>query len=889
MSVENIMISGLDILWAKTPFAGSGGYLSLLAHSLDTAAVAWEILEREPYSTLDFYARDLGIGVEQAQSLVAALCGLHDLGKASPVFQIKWEEGAKKVKDAGFQFPRLYKTDIKSAHHQLVTFVTLGKILEDLAWQEGLAKGVAEALGSHHGFRPRLEKLQARVKGDGLWKEARRSLVKVLLELSKITGAPKATSLSGEGFTRLAGLASFSDWIASNEGLFPYNRPLRSMESFFKESLTLASQALDKIGWFSRKPLLPEVPSFSKVFDFTPRPLQKEIEDVVGNVSQPSLIIVEAPTGEGKTEAAFYAHLKLQEKLSHRGLYVGLPTQATGNQMFDRTKGFLERTAKRRVPVDLQLLHGSTLLKSEFQKIRVKLEEDTPDAPVVAGEWFTAKKRALLSEYGVGTIDQALLSVLNVKHNFVRMWGLGNRVVVFDEVHAYDTYTSGLLERLLSWLRSLGSSVILMSATLPQEKRKEFIKAYGGNINSLSQSYPRITFVSSKGEVKESGGFKVRSQAPVEICHLPLDLDIIAEKAIEEVWEGGCCLCVVNTVASAQNLYNLLKAKSGNTECLHLFHARYPARRRKELEEKVLTLFGKNGDRPSKAILVATQVVEQSLDLDFDVMFSELAPIDLLLQRAGRLHRHKRSRPANHKKPKFFVAGLAEELSALLEKLNSSGTGKVYEPYILLRSYGVLKEISQIHYPDAYDSLIEAVYGDSWDPKGELVSLLAQGREAFVKRENELQLIAEKLAIPEPERFLKATPSDFEQVEDEDPEIHCHLRALTRLGEPSLDVVVLHRHPNGGISLDLAGDSIIDLNHPPKNFSETIGIYLNRVSISFRVIYNNLKDSKNVPLSWRKEPLLRNLRPLIFEDGVVRFGNWVCEYSDELGIRFSKE
>lgn len=353
--------------------------------------------------------------------------------------------------------------------------------------------------------------------------------------------------------------------------------------------------------------------------------------------------------GEGKTEAAFYAHLRLQSASGHRGMYIALPTQATGNLMFERAKAFLNRYGKSR-RLDLQLLHGANELVEAYQKIRVR--PNTPEGGeegVEAQVWFSHRKRGLLSEYAVGTVDQALLGILPTKHQFVRLWGLGNRVVVLDEVHAYDTYTSGLIESLVRWLWALDSSVVLMSATLPKAKREALLKAFGaGEIPKVEDKpYPRITRV-VKGDLKPIvETFEVRKQPTLALGALPLDLEALAGKALEQARSGGCVACIVNTVQRAQDLYQALVGKADGVE-VHLFHARYPLEERLERERTVLAKFGKQGQRPQKAVLVATQVVEQSLDLDFDVMFTDLAPVDLVLQRAGRLHRHERDPEERH-------------------------------------------------------------------------------------------------------------------------------------------------------------------------------------------------------------------------------------------------
>ena len=197
--------------------------------------------------------------------------------------------------------------------------------------------------------------------------------------------------------------------------------------------------------------------------------------------------------GEGKTEAAFFAHLELQRRFGHRGLYVALPTKATGNAMFKRTLKFLRSQGTDR-KLDLQLLHGAKLLNDTYQNLRLSgIHDPATGGEVRAGEWFTNKKRALLSEYGVGTVDQALLPILPVRHNFVRLWGLANRVVVFDEIHAYDAYTGTLLVHLLRWLLALGSSVVLLSATLPPSIRRKLAEIVDADLPEQEVEYPRLS------------------------------------------------------------------------------------------------------------------------------------------------------------------------------------------------------------------------------------------------------------------------------------------------------------------------------------------------------------------------------------------------------------
>ena len=220
--------------------------------------------------------------------------------------------------------------------------------------------------------------------------------------------------------------------------------------------------------------------------------------------------------GEGKTELALLAHLRLQAALGHRGLYIGLPTQATGNAMFDRTLRFLRAFGSDQ-RLDIQLAHGGAMLDERLVELR-GIHGEVGDS-VRSSAWFSQRRRPLISPYGVGTIDQALLATLNVKHHFVRLWGLTNRVVVLDEVHAYDTYTSGLIESLLRWLKALGCSVVVMSATLPRQKRDALVRAWGAAPEKApSLAYPRILLANDHGVSGES--YASRELVPIELLAL---------------------------------------------------------------------------------------------------------------------------------------------------------------------------------------------------------------------------------------------------------------------------------------------------------------------------------------------------------------------------------
>lgn len=612
--------------------------------------------------------------------------------------------------------------------------------------------------------------------------------------------------------------------------------------------------------------------------------------------------------GEGKTEAALYAHLRLQAANHHRGLYVALPTQATGNAMFRRLQRFLaERAVARGAaarPLDLQLLHGATLLNRDFQSIIVrsnlpedaKEAADSPDSSqegVRAAEWFTNRKRGLLSEYGVGTVDQALMAVLNTKWQFVRLWGLANRVVVLDEVHAYDTYTGTLLESLVRWLHALGSSVILMSATLPTAKRRALLAAYGAE-EAENPPYPSITHVA--GGIARSETFVGRDQPTLAVQSVPAEMPALANLLRDLARDGGCVACIVNTVQRAQELYEALR---GDAEAsgLQLFHARYPADERLTRETLVLDTFGEDTDehpvtRPQRAILIATQVVEQSLDLDFDALVTDLAPIDLILQRAGRLHRHARPPESrhSHRQPVLYVAGLTADATVP----DFGASEYIYERYVLLRSWLVLQGRERIALPGDIDRLVQAVYSmpDPDDLAPELRETLRQTHAALANREGAAGGAAAYAVFGEadetgwlgvPNHVHLDDNTDDPQADDDRP------LPRTRQGKPSVTVIPVHAH---------AGRHYLDTAHTQEvRFTGTIArataidYYRRSVRLSrYQVvsgIARHLEEEHLSPTGWRKEPLLAHSYPLVLRDGRAMVGGLAVRLDPELGIVYA--
>jgi CRISPR-associated endonuclease/helicase Cas3 len=705
-----------------------------------------------------------------------------------------------------------------------------------------------------------------------------------LLDIFKPAKIPAKQTLNGPDFMLLSGLTSFADWIGSNEDWFPFGSPddCEDLQEWFRKRRASADQALDAIGWETRTPLSSEAKSFEQVFGFAPRPVQQAVADALADVREPAILLVEAPMGEGKTEAALFAHLELQRRLGHRGLYVALPTKATGNAMFKRTLEFLRKQGTNRT-LDLQLVHGAKLLNDTFQKLRVSdIHDSTPGGEVRAGEWFTNKKKALLSEYGVGTVDQALLTILPVRHNFMRLWGLANRVVVFDEIHAYDAYTGTLLVHLLRWVLALGSSVVLLSATLSPSIRRKLAQVVNADLPEQEAEYPRLSVFRSGAVIQRHFEADPTRRLTLRLQGIPSDLLSMRSTLEVNLAHGGLGLALVNTVQRAQDLYRIFpegepleregqrvgKRLFDGTE-VFLFHARFPADRRQQREEQVLQTFGVSGNRDGRKILIATQVAEQSLDLDFDLIATDLAPIDLVLQRAGRLWRHARKfRPVSE--PILLVAGLAGDEPPSFGK--PLWWGAVYREDILLRTWTLLRDGQRqdLTLPAEIDVLVQKVYEEQVDVPESLrerleKALVAEEGEAIAHTGQAHQAI---IGLPDDASWND--PSRFVLYDEDEPGVHRTLMAQTRLGEDS--VVAIPLWPEDGFASETTPD-----------FVQSKAWFLRGVSLTRKGVVKKLQKL-GVPEGWKKSSLLRNCFPLILNTD----GRWTedatARLDDDLGL-----
>jgi CRISPR-associated endonuclease/helicase Cas3 len=846
---------------------------------LDVAAAAEVLLEQEPVATCRWAARAFGLPIECVSRWIATLAGLHDFGKSIPGFQAKWPQGQANDEVAGLTFT---KASSNITDHASASAALLIDVLPSLGISSMCAHGLLQAISAHHGYNfstREIRKPNPHVEGS-VWAGTRKKLFEAYWSTLAPQGMPSIEELPLTSVEWLAGLTSVADWIASNQDWFPLGERDDALASHFQKAKNCAAHALAEVGWPVYRTLLASPLNTNQLIQYIlpeleilPRPLQVVGDQLLVGARGPSLLLVEAPMGEGKTELGFIAHLRLQAANQHRGLYVALPTRATSNAMFDRTTSFMQAFSHGESH-DIQLIHAGTLLDERVQHLREMWGE--PGEDITSSAWFAQHRRALLSPYGVGTVDQALFATLNVKHHFVRLWGLSNRVVILDEVHAYDTYTSGLIETLLRWLKGLGCSVVVMSATLPIRRRNELLKAWGVSSEAIPDLvYPRLVLADEHGV--HGATCASRSLPPIQVVAINETVENLAARALECLSQGGCGAVIVNTVDRAQALYRLLRSSLGKG-VLTLFHARFPANERAAIEKTVLGTFGKNGNRFAQALLIATQVAEQSLDIDFDFLITDLAPVDLVLQRAGRLHRHQRIRPVSHAEARLYVAGLnAEQLPDWRE----TKWEFVYDKYILARSWAFLSRESLLQLPADIDRLVQTVYGDAPLPENlpeEAASFIEQiARGKHLARIQVERLLAIDAAIDPTEEPQNAYLQKPRGNEDGDG---LGIPNRTRLGDEGVPLVPVHL-VDGGWSPQPYGVPF----DPDQPITDEVAkaLFMRQLRLSRKdvVVYSIAQGS---PVCFSQHPLLRYLKPLVFLDGVAQIGSLHLHLDEELGL-----
>jgi CRISPR-associated endonuclease/helicase Cas3 len=744
----NKLSQAVKKLWAKKLANNETlSWLPLVDHLSDSAFVAQKLwCDWLPESVKKVISEGVS-GPGSAEQLFVFLAAIHDLGKATPVFQAKrsWPP----CRDLDDQLTdELYSAGlpIKPYHEFTRSAKTPHALAAQLLLENaGCSRNIASIIGAHHGKPPdnyivssggiEVYSLNYHlgVEGREAWATAQKELIDFACELAGVTSVRKLPSPDMASQVILSGLLIMADWLASNEVLFPYvalmdepvsiNREKRQNAAWKMLALPYPWEAGN--AWMNSN-LYGERFTFIK----EPNELQNIALQTVADLEDPGIVIIEAPMGKGKTETALVCAEIIADKSNCGGVYFALPTQATTDSMFPRLLAWVN-SLDYGAGQTIRLAHGKAQFNDDYQVLKhfegsanIGLDEQSS---VFVHEWFEGQKKSMLADFVVGTIDQLLLSALKQKHLMLRHLGLAGKVVIIDECHAYDAYMSQYLNRALSWLGAYRVPVIVLSATLPIHKRRALIDAYLNKDTTLklksdplgkglrkqgdeqlpswvqNRGYPLITYT-DKGLVHQKTVPTGGTALDVGISHITDEA--IAGHIDEFISEGGCVGVVVNTVKRAQEIASTLRSKFGD-EAVKLLHSRFLAEDRAEKEKLLLSELGKPGkntNRPFMSIVVGTQVLEQSLDIDFDVLFTDICPMDLLLQRIGRLHRHRRSRPVKIKKASCLIMDCADEGF-------EAGAESIYGRYLLMRTKALLP--NTIKLPHDIPALVQDTYDDS--------------------------------------------------------------------------------------------------------------------------------------------------------------------------------
>lgn len=801
-------------LWGKT--AAEDRFHHAIFHMLDVGHVARALLSDAAPPRLRQALRYAwrGANPDAVIGWLPFLVALHDLGKISAAFQ--GQPSAKRQRErlerAGFTFSSRAYSD--PPPHNAISAIFLQHSLAQL--EPGIPSSTVtilrDALGGHHGFfvqdmRAEKDKLLL-TKESAEWETLRRTGYDLLrAQLAPLTGslADIGKPHSARSATiALTGLIVLSDWIGSNADFFPPDCET-PLDAYVQSSVERAQAAIKQAG-LAYERTTPTYTTFSDLFAIPePRPLQCLIDKLdARDLAGPALYIIEAPTGEGKTEAALALARRIAAAEGSDELFFALPTMATGNQMFGRLSKLYHRLYGDLGAV--KLVHGqAALVQDELRRLALldqTYEDDDPDTqqPVSGDEmlhWFSSSKRALLAPFGVGTVDQVEMAGLHTRYYMLKLFSLAGKVIVIDEVHAYDTYMNTILEHTLRWLSALGSSVILLSATLPSQRHARlaqvFLQGVVGEdapapIIPAKLAYPALSIYSARQQRSiPVGAFRTEQCLTLRWIHDD-SYEAQAQRLLDLVAEGGAVARLCNRVDDAQQIVRELRRLAPASGIL--IHARFPLKQRQSREKRINRRVGRDSKRlpTDRVIIVGTQVLEQSLDYDVDVMITDLAPIDLLLQRAGRLHRHSRTRL-----PRFHEAVMYVQFPLSAQELPDWQRWKrIYDEYLLWRTWDVLQKrivggLIPIMLPADYRPLIEKVYTaelPALDPE-------AAHTEAMQKAWAAMQADGKKM---EDEAKLRLTPNPLSPayitqggslrfLEDEEGALIGWQAAKTRLGE----------------------------------------------------------------------------------------------------------
>lgn len=911
------------LLWlpGKTSQTQADGWLPAWRHMLDTAQTMRLLMMKwVPEAVKSRLGAGLPEGEAERVAEFAAM--VHDIGKLTPVFSSKLLPMLPEVRNelcaAGLSVPAYTRfSDPQKTPHALAGAAFLHL--------QHCPAAIVAAVGAHHGkpiskddawlFRESYPYplhyfgLSGQSSPEGaLWHQVRREWLAKALKHCGYASVEEVPMLGKAAQMLLTGLLIVADWIASNPEYFPYIMPWEKPVLTWDEQR--AQTALER--WNPPTRWLPDAFSmdgamFLERFAFPPNAVQRAAISAASTAVNPGIFILEAQMGVGKTEAALGAVEVLSARRGKGGMFFGLPTQATANGIFPRLKKWAEGQSQECVNA-IQLAHGMANLNEAYTALfegDAAVDDEEEPTGLMVHRWFNGRKKALLADFVIGTVDQLLMASLKQKHVMLRHLGLAGKTVVIDECHAYNTYMSVYLENALMWLGAYQTPVILLSATLPAARRRALVEAYLGRRLSpadgnwqTSREYPLLTW--TDGDSVHST--KIQDGAEKRAIHVDRlfspdereDGALAAAYLEKSLAQGGCAAVIVNTVKRAQHMAESLRQRMPEAQIL-LVHAQYLMEDRAAWEKKLMARTGKASapeDRDG-LIVVGTQVLEQSLDIDVDVMITDLCPMDLLLQRVGRLHRHRRERPAPVREARCAVLLPADG------KLEG-GAEAVYGQWLLLRTLRFLPDA--ITLPNSIPALVQAAYAEPEDLPPDGAEAMAYHAHCERMKDKRERARAFCLQAPkeDPKRPQRNTLNGLLDQGAQDDERHGE--AAVRDGEPSVEVLVMQRHSDGRIGFVPWHEDgrIVSRDYAPSR-EEAMRIARQRIRLPRAVAggfekaigqtIRALEDitRRNVP-EWQQDSLLKGeLFLLLDENCQAQLRGYRLAYHPHEGLTYWKE
>ena len=870
------MLENARLLAGKTDPENTSLWLPLWMHLWDTAGIMERLVR---YWVPESTKRAMGFRDEEALLATARfLGGVHDIGKATVVFQANI---LRALPEARQRLETLTSLDCPVQNSRESPHARAG---EAILLREDCPGGIASIVGAHHGKPQSYTAVDDQLDGwesnyypkgqKKVWESFWTELLMTVLQDCGFDDTAELYDLDPQEEVLLTGLLIMADWIASNTEYFPLV-PVEELGSKadYPARVDRAWEKLQLPFPWEAQPGIAEPQEFAVRFGFAPNAVQRAVLEAVDSTMEPGILILEAQMGVGKTEAALAAAEIMASRFSLGGIFFGLPTQATANGIFPRLLGWADTQSEEELPQAIKLAHGMAELNETYLQLQgygVQLEEDASEEhQVQVHQWFRGSKQALLANFVIGTVDQLLMAALAQKHVMLRHLGLAGKVVIIDECHAYDTYMNCYLDRALEWLGWYQVPVILLSATLPARRRAELIEAYQKKKAApdapwkTSCGYPLLTWTDG-AEVKQMA---IPLDAPGRAVQVvPLTEPELPALLRRKLAEGGCAGVIVNTVKKAQKIAQLLRESLPEKE-VQLFHAQFLMPDRAAREKQLMERIGKESVPESRngLIVVGTQVMEQSLDIDLDVLVTELCPMDLLLQRIGRLHRHHRSRPGP----------LQEAYCAILdtgEEAFDAGSEAVYGQWLLWRTRKYLSRSIQL--PEDISPLVQQVYG--WEQEAPEARQGEKLRREYEQTQEKKKKRAEAYLVPQPEKHRLAQLNTLDDwMQNEGARSDPAARAAVRDGDPSVEVLVMQRRADGSIHFlpwQEGGSAVAADSPPPPETALKIARQKLRLPAVFgkvwkvdEVIRELEADNRSRLAAWQLSPLLHGELVLLLD------------------------